>query len=62
MEITQILDSYCIARSIGQKDEQLEIADQLVDEYIPSLIQRLGQAIIDRNKAWNDKDNLNASL
>jgi len=59
--LKDVLDHYCLARAMGRREEQVGLANALVDEYIPDLVQRLATAIIERNKAWNENDNLGAS-
>jgi len=49
--LQNILDQYCLARSRRQTDEQVGLANILVDEYIPDLIKRLGETMIERNQA-----------
>ncbi len=49
--INDVLDQYCLARSQRHTDEQVGLANLLVDEYIPDLIQRLGTTMIERNEA-----------
>lgn len=41
MELVDLLDQYHLARLMGRKDEQLEIADALVDSYIPELCEQV---------------------
>jgi hypothetical protein len=54
MTIQQVLDKYCIARCKQDRKTQLEVADQIVDHEVPSLIQRLGEVIMDRNRLVNE--------
>ena len=51
MTLQQVLDQYCLARAKGYREEQVGLANALVDEHIPELIERLGQAMIERNQA-----------
>lgn len=51
MVLQQLLDQYHLARAQRHPTEQLDIADKLVDEAIPDLIERLGQTMIERNQA-----------
>jgi hypothetical protein len=48
--IGQLLDRYCLARKVRDTKTQLEVADKIVDEEVPSLIQRLAQFMMDRNE------------
>lgn len=48
-----MLDEYCLARYANDTFDQMRIANILVDEYIPELIERLGHTIIERNQAWD---------
>lgn len=46
MTITQILDQYYLAKRANNKDEQLALADLLVEKYIPELIaQTKGETV-----------------
>ena len=54
MALQQLLEQYCLARAQRHPTEQLEIANRLVDDAIPDLIERLGQAMLDRNEARQD--------
>lgn len=56
--LTEILDQYHLARAAARRDEQVGLANALVDEYIPDLIQRLGEAMIERNQARDEALNL----
>lgn len=58
MTIQAVLDRYCLARSRREIHEQVGLANVLVDEHIPHLIERLGEAIIERNEARTKLDNL----
>lgn len=40
MTITQVLDQYYLAKRANNKEEQLAIADLLVEKYIPELIPK----------------------
>lgn len=51
MTLQQTLEQYCIARSMRMSAEQVTLANALVDEHIPLLIERLGQVMIERNAA-----------
>lgn len=50
MTLIQLLDRYCTARRKRDVATQLEVADELVDREVPSLIERLAQFMIDRNE------------
>lgn len=39
LELRDLLDRYHLARLMGRRDEQLEIANLLVDSYIPELCE-----------------------
>lgn len=54
MTIQQRLDQYCIARCMRDRTSQLEIADHIVDEEIPQLIERLAEVMLERNKLATD--------
>jgi hypothetical protein len=51
MTIQEVLDKYCLARAMGRREEQVGLANALVDEHIPELIERLGETMIERNQA-----------
>lgn len=55
MTMKDALDRYHLARARGWLDEQDEIANLLVDELVPELIERLAEVTIERNKAWDDR-------
>lgn len=38
-DITHVLDRYYVAKKLKDRDTQLAIADELVDEWIPELLQ-----------------------
>lgn len=40
MELRNLLDQYHLARIMGRRDEQLDVANLLVDSYIPELIEQ----------------------
>ena len=54
MTIKQVLDKYCIARCKKDTKTQLEVADQIVDHEVPTLITRLGELMMDRNRLVNE--------
>jgi propanediol dehydratase small subunit len=58
LPLKQILEMYCLARTQRQTPEQLNLANALVDHYIPDLMTRYGQVIIERNAARAERDNL----
>jgi hypothetical protein len=43
-----LLDDYCLARRMNDKKAQLEVADQIVDELVPYLMDRLAQLMMER--------------
>jgi hypothetical protein len=54
MTLQQVLDKYCVARCVQDKQSQLEIANQLVDYEIPLLVERMAEVIIERNRLAAD--------
>jgi hypothetical protein len=54
MTIQQRLDQYCIARCAGDKQSQIEIANHIIDEEVPQLIERLAEVMMERNKLASD--------
>jgi hypothetical protein len=54
MTLKQILDKYCIARCQKDTKTQLEVADRIVDHEVPTLIERLGEMMMDRNRLVNE--------
>jgi hypothetical protein len=49
MTIQEALDQYCLARAQRQFHEQVGLANLMVDELIPELIERLAMTMIERN-------------
>lgn len=49
--IQHALDRYHLARALRDTRSQAEIADQLVDQDIPELIERLAHVTLERNQA-----------
>jgi len=40
--IGTLLDEYCLARCVKDKNAQIELANHFVDHTIPELLERLG--------------------
>ena len=56
MTIQQKLDKYCIARCVRDTKTQIEVADDLVDEEIPTMINRMAELMMDRNRLVNERE------